>query len=79
MPREAIVVGLPWVLSALTIWMTVLAGNKHRRAWLVGLLCQALWIVWIVASETWGLVPLNVVLWFVYARNHLKWRSESVE
>jgi len=66
---------LPFVLSALTIWMTLLAGNKHRSAWLVGLVNQALWLVWIVATEAWGLVPLNAALWVVYARNHFKWSA----
>jgi hypothetical protein len=49
---------LPWLLSAITIWMTVLAGNKHPSAWAVGLGNQALWLVWIIASASWGLFPL---------------------
>lgn len=65
---------LPWLLSAITIYMTLLAGNLSRHAWLVGLGNQALWLVWIVVTGTWGLIPLNVALWIVYARNHLKWR-----
>jgi hypothetical protein len=68
---------LPWLLSAITIWMTLLAGNIHRSAWLVGLGNQALWLVWIVATGTWGLMPLNVALWIVYGRNHLKWRATA--
>lgn len=64
---------LPWLLSAITIWMTLLAGNVHRSAWLVVIGNQALWLVWIVATGTWGLIPLNVALWIVYGRNHLKW------
>lgn len=66
---------LPWLLSLITIVMTLLAGNKHPHAWLVGLLAQALWLVWIIAVEAWGLLPMNAVLWVVYARNHLKWRA----
>jgi hypothetical protein len=66
---------LPWLLSGLTIWMTLLAGNHHPRAWLVGLAGQALWLVWIVAAGAWGLLPMNAALWIVYARNHLKWRA----
>jgi hypothetical protein len=66
---------LPWILSAVTIWMTLLAGNRHPRAWQVGLAGQALWLVWIVVTRAWGLLPMNVALWVVYARNHLKWRS----
>lgn len=66
---------LPWLLSAITIWMTVLAGNKHPSAWLFGLFAQAGWLLWIVATGTWGFIPMNLALWFVYGRNHLKWNS----
>jgi hypothetical protein len=66
---------LPWLLSAITIWMTLMAGNKHRNAWLIGLGNQALWLVWIVATGAWGLIPMNAALWIVYARNHFKWRT----
>lgn len=66
---------LPWLLSAITIWMTVLAGNRHPNAWAVGLMNQALWLVWIIASHSWGLLPMNAALWLVYGRNHLKWRT----
>lgn len=75
--RDHIVTGLPWVLSVITIWMTVLAGNKHPSAWAVGLANQALWLGWIVASASWGLVPMNIALWVVYARNHLKWSASK--
>lgn len=71
--RDWIVMLLPWVLSAITLWMTVLAGNRHRYAWAIGLGNQALWLCWIVAAEAWGLIPMNIALWVVYARNHLKW------
>lgn len=64
---------LPWLLSLVTIYMTILAGNKHPKAWAIGLLNQALWLVWIVASSAWGLLPMNLALWVVYARNHSRW------
>lgn len=70
---EAIRVYLPWLLSAITIWMTLLAGNKHRNAWLIGLGNQLLWLIWIVSVGSWGLLPMNIALWIVYGRNHLKW------
>ncbi len=73
--KPAIIQYLPWLLSAITIWMTLLAGNLHPRAWLVGLGNQALWLVWIVLSATWGLIPLNIALWVVYWRNHAKWKG----
>jgi len=72
---QAIVITyLPWLLSALTAWMTILAGDKNRNAWAVGIVNQGLWLVWIVASQSWGFLPLNLVLWIVYTRNHWEWR-----
>lgn len=68
---------LPWLLSAITIYMTILAGNKHRNAWLFGLGNQALWLVWIITTGAWGLIPMNLALWVVYARNHLKWGANN--
>lgn len=38
--HQAIVTYLPWILSIATIYMTLLAGNKHPRAWAVGLATQ---------------------------------------
>jgi len=74
--REQIVFYMPWLLSAITIYMTVLAGNKTRWAWLLGIANQALWLVWIMASASYGLLPMNLALWVVYGRNHLKWMRE---
>lgn len=68
-----VVAYLPWLLSAITIYMNVLAGNRTKWAWALGLLNQALWLVWIIASQSWGLLPMNGALWIVYARNHMKW------
>lgn len=73
--KAQVVFWLPFLLSAITVWMTLMAGNLHRSAWLVGLANQALWLVWIVAAQAWGLIPLNIVLWVVYARNHFKWKA----
>jgi len=72
-----IVTYLPWLMSCLTIWMTLLAGNNHPRAWAVGLANQVLWVTWIIASETWGLIPMSIALAIVYARNHFKWKAEK--
>lgn len=71
--RGAVTDYLPWLLSALTIYMTILAGNKTRAAWIVALVNSALWLVWIIASASWGLLPMNLALWAVYARNYMKW------
>lgn len=75
--KDLIVQYLPWLLSAITIWMFLLAGNKSKIAWIVGLCNQFLWLIWIVFSASWGLLPMNLALWIVYSRNHLKWASDA--
>ncbi|WP_418131454.1 hypothetical protein [Variovorax sp. 278MFTsu5.1] len=68
---------LPWLLSAITIVSTVLTGNKHRLAWLISLAGQAGWLAFIIASGSWGFLPLTATLTFLYLRNHMKWREEE--
>ena len=72
--KQYIINYLPWLLSAITIYSMLLAGNKKKSAWLVGLINQFLWLIWIVASNAWGLLPMNVALWVVYFRNYIKWK-----
>jgi hypothetical protein len=64
---------VPWILSAFTICINLLAGNKNRNAWIVGLFAQILWLSWISYTKTWGFLPMNLALWIIYARNYLKW------
>jgi hypothetical protein len=73
--KAAVIAYLPWLLSAVTIYMNVLAGNKHPRAWAVGLLGQVGWLAWIMVSKNWGFLPMNIALWLVYGRNHFHWRK----
>jgi hypothetical protein len=73
--RDTIITHLPWLLSAITIATMWKAGDRWRATWLLGLANQALWLVWIIAVSAWGLLPMNIVLWIVYARNHLKWSA----
>lgn len=67
---------MPWLLSAITIWFNILAGNKHRGAWGIAMTGQLGWLLWIVVTANWGFLPMNIALWVVYARNHWKWVSE---
>lgn len=68
---------LPWLMSAITIYMTVLAGNKSHHSWAVGLVNQVLWIIWIITTANYGFLPMTVTLCIVYARNHIKWMKET--
>lgn len=68
---------LPWFMSAIIIWQVLLAGNQWRYAWLVGLFNQSLWLTWIMVSGAYGLLPMNMALWIVYTRNHIKWTKKK--
>lgn len=65
---------IPYILSAITLYNMFLAGNKSKHTWIVGLFNQLLWLIWIVVSANWGLLPMNIGLWVIYTRNHLKWK-----
>ena len=66
---------LPYLLSIITIYIYLLAGEKSKKTWLVALASQVLWLVWIIAAKAWGLLPGNFVLWIVFYKNYLKWRN----
>lgn len=74
--HKLIVEYLPYLLSCITIYQLVLAGNMHKNAWLVGLCNQVLWLTWILSSGTYGLLPMNLAVWVVYTRNHFKWGNK---
>jgi hypothetical protein len=71
--RYVITKYLPWLLSALTLWSMVLVGRLDAGGWALGLGVQALWLLWIVVSRSWGFLPMNVALWVVYAQNLWLW------
>jgi hypothetical protein len=68
---------LPWVLSAITCYMTLMVGNKNKWSWALGLANQVLWVIWIVAASAWGLLPMTAVLTVLYARNHIRWLRDA--
>ena len=67
---------LSWVLSGTSALMLWLMGNKSAWGPRVGLLNQALWIVYAIATEQWGLLPGVAIYTVIHARNALRWRSE---
>jgi len=66
---------LPWLLSGLSIYIQWQLGNKKSSAWIVSLVCQCLWLVWIFTVQKWGFLPLNISLWILSIRNYWKWRN----
>lgn len=71
--KHLLALWLPWILSAMTAYTQLLIGNKDRRGWLINIFGQIIWLIWIYCANQWGLLPLNLVLWYVYIRNYLRW------
>lgn len=72
--KALLVEALPWALSLVTVIVMWMAGSNWRWTWALALVGQALWLVWIFAAEAWGLLPMNAVLWWIYLRNHMRWK-----
>lgn len=68
---------IPLLLSANTLVLTWLVGNRRTAGWVLGCLGQALWFVFIITWQVWGLLPLAVGLSIVYTRNLVRWRREE--
>lgn len=68
---------LPWVMSSVTLYMTFLQGRKTWKAWAVGLVNQVLWLWFALSTQTWGLLPLNAGLWYLYVRNLIIWYDDE--
>lgn len=69
----------PWLLSTLTIALTIMQGNKHKHAWSLTLANQVFWLAWIIASGTYGFILLNLTMWVVCIRNHFRWKMDEID
>jgi hypothetical protein len=75
--KHLITTYLPYLLSTITIYQVFWQETKNVHAWIVGIGNQALWLIWILISQNYGLLPMNVAMWVLYTRNHFKWRKET--
>lgn len=55
-----------------------LLGKKDERGWIAGLFSQAIWFIFILTFQAWGLLTLSVPLTFMYVHNLRKWRLDSL-
>jgi hypothetical protein len=67
---------LAWILSAFTIAVFWLMGNRSVWGPRLGVLSQLLWCYFAVSTKNYGLLPCCGLLAVVHIRNCLKWRKE---
>ncbi len=65
---------MTYIISIITILTMILAGNKSRWAWILGIGNQALWAMYIVHTHAWGLLLMTIAITVVYMRNLIKWK-----
>jgi hypothetical protein len=68
---------LPLALSANTIALMWLVGNRRVLGWWLAVGGQVGWFAFIVIFQVWGLIPMAVALTITYVRNLVKWRREQ--
>ncbi|WP_416820703.1 hypothetical protein [Delftia tsuruhatensis] len=64
---------LPWLVLALTVCMVLMGWRQHPKTWALALAIQAIFLLWILAAQAWGALPLNCVLALMSWRNHRRW------
>lgn len=67
---------LELLISIVTIIQMYMLSRHIMYGLYVGLASQVLWVIFIINTESWGLVPLNVVLWWVFISGIIKWKQE---
>lgn len=66
-----------YVLSAVGIFGTYLAGRKSKWGWAVGLGAQVLWIAFAITTEQYGFIISALAYGSIYAKNYLAWRNDE--
>ena len=61
------------MISITTIIYMWMLSRKIKAGLYVGLGAQVLWVAYIIINQAWGLLPLNVALWFICITGILKW------
>ena len=65
----------PYILSLVGISAMWLAGLKRWQGWALGLVCEALWVVYALSTHQYGFIFGSVTYSAVYLRNLWRWRD----
>lgn len=55
----------------------VLVGYKLKIGWIIGLVTQALWLIFALSTEQYGFIIAAFGYGYVYARNWMRWHKEE--
>lgn len=66
------------MLGVLALTSSVLAGNRARSAWVVGMVSQAGWVGFMLITGNYGFLISITGFTVVYVRNYLKWTDREL-
>lgn len=66
---------MPWLLSLFTIGNIWLLGKKRRAGFMVGLAAQPLWLAFDFSVGAYGLMPLGLILGYLYIKGWRNWKD----
>ena len=52
-----------------------LMSRKIKSGLYLGIFAQFLWLLFIYDKKAWGLIPLNVALWYICISGIRKWND----
>jgi len=67
------------IISILSVWTLYDVGNKKRRGWIVGLVSQFFWFYFIIKTENYGLLAMNIIYTALYIRNLIRWKKNEIK
>lgn len=68
---------LDWLTGLVTLIGVYFTGKKRWFGQAIQFISQIFWAALIVQRGLWGLVPLEVALFYLYARNTWIWYKEE--
>jgi len=68
---------MAWIVSLITIVSVELTVRKNWIGWVLAGVNQLLWLILIVTTEQWGLLPLNAYMAMQSCRGAYAWRKQA--
>ena len=59
------------------IWSVYLVGSDNPKGWGIGIAAEGTWLVWVVATGLWGLIPCAGGLLLMNIRGWWRHRKET--
>ncbi len=64
---------MDWVLSAVSMLVLWLMGNKNKYGPIIGVIGQILWIYYALSIKQYGLLAGTIGYLVIHCRNSYKW------